>query len=183
MFERFFQWALRHGSRILFWMATAILLGTAWQGVAIIASHADVRATTYAGRVFEALAGSWEVLPVLVGGLMNAALPFFCALIIQRLDHWMLKGRLAVASIPAVPAGWIYRNGARLLLALSLLYFLSATLSFVDLVRQATSLGQAVFFQGTWIGPLWSGSLLLFASQALDRLDRWLANLRATCSD
>jgi len=177
-----FQWSLRHGPRILFCAAVAILLLALLQVVDLIVSNLGARGT-YVARLLDVLSRTWIAgLTHLVSGLSNAAVPFFCALVIQRIDLWIQRDGRAAAVGPAAAPSWLARQGARLLLALALLYFIAAALSLVDLVGQAGSLHQLVFTQGAWIGPLWSGSLLLFASLALDRLDRWLATVRP-CSD
>lgn len=179
MFERFFQWGLRNGTRLLFGAAVAILLVGLAQALNAVAMSPRTRATTVFGRLWEGLSIDWTSgLSYLFGGLSGAALPFFCALVIQRADLWLLKGGAIAAVAPAPAPGWFARHGARLLLALSLLYFLAAALGLADVVAQAVSLHAMVLFQGVWVGPLWQGSVLLFASLALDRLDRWMAAVR-----
>jgi len=86
--------------------------------------------------------------------------------------------RRGVAASPAPAPSWLARQGARLLFALSLFYFLATLLTLIDLAHQAVTIGRLVFYMANWIGPLWPGALLLFASLALDRLDRWLATVR-----
>lgn len=179
-----FNWSLKQGSRLLFYAAAIILLVAVVQGVAPVLASLDVRAPTYAGRLFDAMAKSWEAsLLMLVGGLSNAALPFFCALIIQRIDTWLEAGGAVVAAATAPAPSWLFRQGARFLLALSLTYFLVAVLGFAVLVGQADIFTQAISnAQGVWLGAVWNGAMLLFAALALDRLDRWLATVRP-CSD
>jgi hypothetical protein len=179
MFERFFRWALKHGPRLLFGAAVVILLAGLGRVVNVLASDSSTRSRTYAGRLWDGLANSWDnALPFLIGGLSSAALPFFCALLIQRIDLWMQGGGAAAAAAPPPAPSWLARQGGRLLFALALLFFLAAGLSFVDWALQVHTIKQAAFWQAAWLGPLWSGSLLLFASLALDRLDRWLATVR-----
>lgn len=180
MFERFFQWSLKHGPRVLFVVAVIMLLVGVLQSIgAVAATDIKVRTTTHVERLLEALATSWpQSLPYLVAGLSGASLPFFCGLVVQRVDLWLQKGdAVAVAASPP-PSGWLSRHGARLLLVLSLLYLLSAAITLVVAVQQSMGLVQIVFFQGAWLGPLWNSALLLFASLALDRIDRWLATFR-----
>ena len=174
------NWSLKQGSRLLFYAAAIILLVALIQATAPVLASLDVRAPTYAGRLFDAIAKSWEAsLLMLVSGLSNAALPFFCALIIQRVDLWLEAGGAVVAAATAPKPSWLFRLGARFLLALSLTYFVFAVLGFVVVVGQAVSFQQAVSStQGIWFGAVWNGAMLLFAALALDHLDRWLATLR-----
>jgi hypothetical protein len=179
MFERGFQWALKHGSRFLFCAAGIILLAGILQAIDNVASGIRPGGTTYAGRLGDALARNWRIgLPFLVGGLSTASIPFFCALVIQRIDRWMQRDRTVAAPASNPAPGWLARSGAHLLFLLSLLYFLSAALNLIDWAQNIVSLHQIVFFQGAWLAPLSTGGLLLFASLALDRLDRWLATIR-----
>jgi hypothetical protein len=164
MFERFFQWGLKNGTRLLFGVAALILL------VAVI-------------EILLSLDRRTEALTYVLFGLTNAPLPLFCALVIQRLDQWTHDGgRVAVVASPPTPS-WLTRHGTRLLFALSLVHFLLAALSLIDWMRQMIDLHQFLLIQGVWSQPLWKAGLLLFASLALDRLDRWLASFRPTYSD
>jgi hypothetical protein len=172
MLERFFQWGMRHGARLLFGATVAILLVEFVQAVNVVASAPTSRSTTYAGRLADGLAANWpNALPFLFDGLATASLPFFCALVIQRSDLWKRASGTIVAATAPSPSSWLARHGARLLLALSVVYFLVTT------VLLAAWLAHASLYM-PWIGPLWSGSVLLFASLALDRIDRWLATVR-----
>jgi hypothetical protein len=183
MFERFFQWTLRHGPRLLVGAAAAILLVGLAQAINAISMSSRGRAMTYFGRLWEGLSIDWtSSLSYLFQGLSGAALPFFCALVIQRADLWLMRGGAIAAMAPAPAPGWFARHGARVLVALSLPYFFAAALGLFETVLQAVTLHVMVFFQGVWLAPLAEGSLLLFASLALDRLDRWLATVRP-CSD
>lgn len=179
-----FNWSLKQGSRLLFCAAAIILLAAVIEAVALVLANLDVRAPTYAGRLFNAMAKSWQMsLPVLVGGLSNAVLPFFCALVIQRIDLWLKAGGTIVAVASAPAPSWVARQGARFMLALSLVYFLAAALGLLVLFQEGLPLQQIVYhLQGAWLGTLWNGAILLFAALALDRLDRWLATVRP-CSD
>jgi hypothetical protein len=179
MFERIFQWALKQGPRLLFGAAVVILLLAVGETINALAMEPTSRSRIYAGRLWDGLTVAWPTaLPPLVRGLSSATLPFFCALVIQRIDLWLQKGGAVVATSPAPAPSWLARHGARLLFALSLVYFLATALVLVDLAQQAATVGRMTFYLGAWLGPLWPGSLLLFASLALDRLDRWLATVR-----
>jgi hypothetical protein len=183
MFERIFQWALRHGPRILFGAAVVILLLELLQVANLLVSNLSPGRAPYDSRLLDVLAKIWlQGLIYLVGGLSSASLPFFCALVVQRIDFAMQKGRSAAVALPPAPS-WLARQGARLLLALALLYFLAAAFSLAVAVQQAIAVRQFALLQGAWLGILWSAGLLLFASLALDRLDRWLATFRPTYSD
>jgi hypothetical protein len=154
MFERVFQWGLRNGSRVLFVAAAAILLIAVWQVFnGLLAGN-----STY-----------WSGLAYLFGALSSASFPLFCAVVIERIDLWLQRGG-TVAVVSAAPASsWLARWGSHLLLALSLIYFLMTAAICTDLTA---------VINGSWLGPLWQASLLLFASLTLDRLDRWLATVR-----
>ncbi|MDB5486617.1 MAG: hypothetical protein JWQ58_332 [Reyranella sp.] len=179
-----FNWSLKQGSSLLFGAAAIILLVAVIQTVAPVLASLDVRAPTYAGRLFDAMAKSWQIsLPVLVSGLGDAVLPFFCALVIQRIDLWLQVDRKIVAAASAPAPSWLFRQGARFMLALSLIFFLAATLELVLLVLQSMTFEQVVYdARGIWLRTVWNGAMLLFAALALDRLDRWLAPVRP-CSD
>jgi hypothetical protein len=174
MFERFFQWALRHGPRLLVAFAAVILLVGVLQAIDVVAPIGGrERSTTYVGQLMSGMAQSWSlILSNLFRGLEGAALPFFGALVIHRLDLWRQMTTTAAAPLSVAPS-WTMRNGSRLLLILSLVYFLMAGLGlFVWFnVIISASLPAAVF-QATWLSPLWSGSLLLCGALVLDRLDR-----------
>ena len=174
------NWSLKQGSRLLFYAAAIILLAAVVQAVEPVLASLNVRAPTHAGRVFEAMAKSWEAsLLMLMSGLSTAALPFFCALIIQRIDTWLEAGGAVMAAATAPAPSWLFRQGTRFLLALSLTYFLVAALGLVVLVGQADTFALAISnAQGVWLGAVWNGALLLFAALALDRLDRWLTTVR-----
>jgi hypothetical protein len=178
MFERFFQWVLGHGSRLLFGAAVAILLVGLAPAINAASMSSRTRELTYFGRLWEGLSIDWtSALSYLISGLSSASLLFFCALVIQRIDLWMQgRGVVAVAAAPA--PSWLTRQGVCFLLVLSLLYFVAAAVGLVDVVLQAITLHAMVLFQGVWVEPLWQGSLLVFAALALDRLDRWLATIR-----
>ena len=184
MFERVFQWALRHGPRLLFALAAAILMMSVAQGIDTISVSGQTRARTVFGRLWDGLSIDWTMaLIFLSAGLSGAALPFFCTLVIQRIDLRLHNSGTVVATSFATAPSGLARHGARVLFALSLVYFLATALALIDLSRQVTTVGRAPLYLGAWIGPLWSGSLLLFASLALDRLDRWRATFRPTYSD
>jgi hypothetical protein len=178
MFERMFQWALRYGTRLLFSAAVVILLLSIAQAVNAVSLNARERAGTYFGRLWEGLSIDWTTgLAYLVGGVSGASLPFFCALVIQRIDLRMQARGTAAVTTPPAPS-WLARQGARLLLALAIVYFVASVLNAVNWMLQAVTLRQMVFLENLWLGPLWSAGLLLFASLALDRLDRWLATVK-----
>ena len=183
MFERFFQWVLKNGSRVLFVAALILVLVGVGQGIQAIVSRTDSRAVTHAGRILEALSEVWPlVLGYVFDALSIASLPFFGALVIHRIDQWTSKDGVAVVADLAAPArSWLARHGSRLLFILSCIYFAAAAWLFVEWLEQIRSAKVSAFTNRLpWLGPLWSGSILLFASLVLDRLDHWLATFRPT---
>jgi hypothetical protein len=179
MFERFFQWGLRHGPRLLFGAAMLILLLAVGEAINVLAKDPNSRSMTYAGRLWDGFSTAWpSALPPLMRAAEGAALPFFCALLIQRIDLWLQTGGTVVAASPAPAPSWLGRHGARVLFALSLFYFLITALTLINIAQQASAYGRQVLYMGAWVGPLWQAGLLLFASLALDRLDRWFATIR-----
>jgi hypothetical protein len=166
---------------LLFGAAVVILLLAVGEAINALAVDPNSRSRTYAGRMMDGLAVAWpSALAPLIRGLASAAFPFFCALVIQRIDLWLQKSGTIVVTGPAPAPSWLARHGAHLLFALSLVYFLATVLALINLAQQIAVAGRAIFYLGGWLGPLWSGALLLFASLALDRLDRWLAAVRPT---
>jgi hypothetical protein len=154
MFERFYQWALRRGSRCLFVVAVAMVLISLWQTIVALSAG------------FQSF---WTSIFLVFQALSNAAVPFFFAIVIERIDLWLQRGGTIAVVAPAAVLSRLARWSSHLLLALSLLYFLVTAFICTDLTA---------VLNGSWLGTLWQGSLLLFASLALDRLDRWLATIR-----
>jgi hypothetical protein len=182
MFERFFQWVLRHGPSVLCGTAVVILLVGVGQAIDTVRIEPGTRATTYFGRLWEGLSISWNPgLWHLLRALSTAAWPFFGALVIQRIDLWLQRRETVVAVGSAPAPSWLARRGPTLLFALAVPYVVLALLAFVIWLWRIPSgeLRTLVLNDAwTWLSPIWSASLLLFASLALDRLDRWLASVR-----
>jgi hypothetical protein len=88
MFERFFQWGLRNGSKLLFGVAVLIVLvGVVEAIVAIAPITGRSRASTYMGLLMSGLGQSWPLmLNHVFSALSSAATPLFGALLIHRLD-------------------------------------------------------------------------------------------------
>ena len=98
---------------------------------------------------------------------------------IQRIDLW-LQRRESVVSVGSAPApSWLVRRGPTLLIALAVPYGVFALLAFVVWLWRIPSMELRMLNDAwTWLSPIWTASLLLFAALALERLDRWLAMVR-----
>jgi hypothetical protein len=150
MFERFFQWGLRNGTRILFGAALIVLIAGLLRAIA--GAYFTQQATVFFGQVF--------------GAVHDASLPFFAALVVHRLEMWR-------APAAATDSTWLLRNGTGLVLTLSLVFFVSAIVALVLWLREMGSSNlPAVLFQGTWLGALWSASLLFAGALILHTLNR-----------
>jgi hypothetical protein len=167
MFERFFQWGMRHGPRLLFAVAVLILLLGILRAIEEVAPWgARSRSPSYIDMLLGGLSQSWPmVLRYLFEGLSGAALPFFGALLVHRLDF----SRQVPTTAEPSRLMWI---GSRALLVLSLVYFAAAVGALAVWFDQLMVAGRsAIFLQAMWLGPLWQGVLLLCGALVLDRLN------------
>jgi hypothetical protein len=173
MLDRPFDWALRHGPRLLFvWSALILLLGAA-EALEIAAKFKVPDTFTMPGL----LSKPAVVLANLIDTLYRAALPLFGALVVGQLERRRQEPG-SVAALPASPSR-LLRYGVVLLLALSLLLLGVAAWGTVQAFSQASPARGSIFmFQKVWLEVLWQGSVLLTAALALDRVERWLATVR-----
>ena len=84
MFERVFQWTMRRGSRILFWLSLPYLFVALLQFVAwIIQMFVEERSGFLQQTVIVLVGVRWLYT------LSTLALLLFGALVIDRLDRWL----------------------------------------------------------------------------------------------
>jgi hypothetical protein len=96
VFDRHFQRAMRHGARLLFFIAVLLVLVGLVDGVEEVARSASHggrdRATwLYQAKLFwNGLADGWPYLiSATLRGLSSATLPLFGAVVVHRIDRWM----------------------------------------------------------------------------------------------